>query len=207
MRTLRSPQAVGLVALLAVGFAACDNSNQALSPTSPGPLSITCTAVPASGLAPLRVAFAVVTNAGPPIEINYGDGTTGSDPLAGHTYANPGSYRFTMTAQAASCNGTVSVSPAPPGPENQRPVFRFHVFPKPPTGAVPLDVEFSGCQSTDPDGDPVHFNYDFGDGSQATGGCRRTHTYVKRGTFTAQICGSDGQPDHLGCAFFTVTTF
>jgi hypothetical protein len=95
----------------------------------------------------------------------------------------------------------------PPGPPNRRPSFRFTVFPRPPAGAVPLDVTFSGCSSTDPDGDKVHFNYDFGDGSQATGVCRRTHSYLRRGTFTAQICGSDGLPDHLGCASYVVTTF
>ena len=39
-----------------------------------------------------------------------------------------------------------------------------------PTGGVaPLTVQFSSAGSNDPDGDPITFNWDFGDGTTGTG--------------------------------------
>jgi PKD domain-containing protein/Big-like domain-containing protein len=50
--------------------------------------------------------------------------------------------------------------------------------PDPPTGKSPLTVNFDLCSSTDPDGDPLSYFFDFGDGTQTSGACSVSHTYT-----------------------------
>lgn len=45
--------------------------------------------------------------------------------------------------------------------------------------------------STDPDGDPLSFTWDFGDGTSESG-MTLTHTYTMPGTFNATVTVSDG---------------
>jgi hypothetical protein len=49
--------------------------------------------------------------------------------------------------------------------------------PDPATGQGPLTVTFDTCKSTDPDGDPLSFFFDFGDGNTSSGSCNVSHTY------------------------------
>jgi hypothetical protein len=73
------------------------------------------------------------------------------------------------------------------------------VTPDPPSGPAPLAVKFDMCASKDPDGDPLTFKFDFGDGQGGTGGCRTTHVYPTptfgeasaRGSLTATLSVSD----------------
>jgi PKD repeat protein len=62
----------------------------------------------------------------------------------------------------------------------------------PRAGEVPLTVEFSGESSTDADGDPLTYRWDFGDGSAPSTAARVSHTYTQPGTFTATLEVSDG---------------
>jgi len=57
----------------------------------------------------------------------------------------------------------------------------------PTSGAAPLDVSFDGTGSTDPDGDPLTYEWDFGDGSPLGSGATTTHRYTAVGTFTATL--------------------
>jgi chitodextrinase len=80
-------------------------------------------ATPASGTAPLMVAFDGTGSSDPDGSIttyswDFGDGTSGSGATLSHQYANAGSYtaRLTITdtsGMSASATGTISVSPAP----------------------------------------------------------------------------------------------
>ena len=58
-----------------------------------------------------------------------------------------------------------------------------------PSGTVKVGdtVQFSATGSTDPDGDPLTFNWDFGDGDVATGQTA-SHVYNSQGSFTAKLC-------------------
>ena len=52
-------------------------------------------------------------------------------------------------------------------------------------------VTFNGSESYDPDGDPLVYTWDFGDG--ATGlGVTKTHVYTAAGTYTVTLTADDG---------------
>ena len=71
--------------------------------------------------------------------------------------------------------------------------------PDPPQGPAPLSVEFNLCRSEDPEGRPLMYRFDFGDGGGASGFCRETHTYPTAGTFSAQMCVTDGTHPETCC--------
>jgi len=59
-------------------------------------------------------------------------------------------------------------------------------------GVPPLRVQFSSEGSRDPDGDPLSFRWDFGDGTVSTAANPRK-TFRDRGVFTVRLTVSDGQ--------------
>ena len=60
-------------------------------------------------------------------------------------------------------------------------------------GDLPLVVSFDGTASSDPDGDPLTYEWDFGDGSPPETTAIATHTYTTQGTFTATLRVDDGR--------------
>src|SRR5882672_12337619 len=60
---------------------------------------------------------------------------------------------------------------------NKAPFAVLTTNPDPPSGTGPLTVTFDLCKSTDPDGDPLSFFFDFGDGAKSSGSCSVSHTY------------------------------
>jgi hypothetical protein len=190
--------------------------NEPAAPT----LGATCSATPNAGTAPLRVSFALnVTGAqgSLSVQINYGDGSTGSDPSAPHTYAAAGTFSASFLASTANQSTTCATSvqaTAPPAPSpsptpvaNREPSVSFRTDPVPTAGRTfdsnePLTIEFNMCQSSDPDGDPLNFRMDLdGDGVFEVDGptgadCRRTHRYEQSGpaspsVFNPTICATD----------------
>jgi PKD repeat protein len=61
------------------------------------------------------------------------------------------------------------------------------------SGNLPLTVDFDGGTSSDPDGDTLTYEWDFGDGSPAATGPTASHTYTTQGTFTATLTVRDGR--------------
>jgi glucose/arabinose dehydrogenase/PKD repeat protein len=59
-------------------------------------------------------------------------------------------------------------------------------------GLAPLDVQFSGSASSDPDGDPLAYAWAFGDGAVATAS-DPAHTYAGNGVYTAALTVDDGR--------------
>lgn len=57
----------------------------------------------------------------------------------------------------------------------------------PTSGPAPLDVSFDGRGSSDPDNDPLTYEWDFGDGSPIGTGDTTAHRYTTVGTFTATL--------------------
>ncbi|WP_432993160.1 PA14 domain-containing protein [Dactylosporangium sp. CA-233914] len=58
-------------------------------------------------------------------------------------------------------------------------------------GLQPLQVHFSSAGSSDPDGDPLTYHWDFGDGTTSTE-ANPIKTYSNIGVYTAQLTVSDG---------------
>ena len=143
-------------------------------------LGATCEARPSSGPGPLTVAFLLsVSGAEGPfiVAISYGDGTSGTNPDAPHTYAVGGAFTvsFTVTTatQSARCSTTVTAQPgtppSPPPSSNQPPTPVFKSTPDAAgstiSGTAPLAVRFNMCASTDPERDRLYYLMDFdGDG-------------------------------------------
>jgi glucose/arabinose dehydrogenase/PKD repeat protein len=63
----------------------------------------------------------------------------------------------------------------------------------PTSGRSPLDVSFTGSSSTDPDGDPLSYEWDFGDGTAHSSQANPIHRYTTEGLFTAELTVRDGR--------------
>ncbi|MCH8003942.1 MAG: S8 family serine peptidase [Nanoarchaeota archaeon] len=61
-------------------------------------------------------------------------------------------------------------------------------------GTEDIDVVFNGSGSSDPDGDALTYNWDFGDGSTGTG-VNPSHAYTAGGTYTVTLIVNDGKVD------------
>lgn len=190
-------------------------------------LSASCEARPASGAAPLTVSFLLdVAGAQGPLTtaISYGDGSSGTNPDAPHTYSVAGSYTVSFdlstSTQSARCATSVSVSPgATPRSANRPPNGVFQTSPEANggfiVGTAPLSVGFDMCLTSDPEGDELFFEMDFeGDGKSDFKGitgfhCRATHTYAAAGTYRPLMCVYDRDKDRNAlhdsvCQVYTV---
>lgn len=66
---------------------------------------------------------------------------------------------------------------------------------EPASGTVPLSVAFDASTSTDPEGDPLTYDWDFGDGTSAQG-ISTAHTYTQTGSFEVTLTVHDGTSSH-----------
>jgi PKD repeat protein/glucose/arabinose dehydrogenase len=76
-------------------------------------------------------------------------------------------------------------------PDNRQPVALASAAPT--FGAAPLTVNFNGAASSDPDGDPLSYRWNFGDGSPASTQQNPSHTYGPGGPYNARLTVSDGR--------------
>jgi glucose/arabinose dehydrogenase len=77
-------------------------------------------------------------------------------------------------------------------PANKAPVPQIAASPS--SGYTPLKVNFSSTGTTDPDGDAVSYDWDFGDGSPHGTGPYPSHTYGGAdGIYTVKLTVSDGK--------------
>jgi glucose/arabinose dehydrogenase len=72
---------------------------------------------------------------------------------------------------------------------NRRPVPV--VAANPTSGLTPLSVAFSSAGSMDPDGNPLTYSWNFGDGSANSALANPTHVYNTNGTYTATLTLTD----------------
>ena len=63
----------------------------------------------------------------------------------------------------------------------------------PTAGPLPLAVNLRGVGSSDPDGDTLRFQWDFGDGTPGSTARDPSHTYSTAGRFTARLTVTDGR--------------
>jgi prepilin-type N-terminal cleavage/methylation domain-containing protein len=129
---------------------------------------------------------------------DFGDGTTATGQSTSHVYSTVGrktiSLVVTNTAGVASTPvtqnvlvGTAPGCPCPPG--NIGPVARFVATPT--VGPGPLSVGFDASTSTDANGDPLTFEWVWGDGSSVGSGISAGHVYNDFGTYTVTLTVRD----------------
>ncbi|MES2437195.1 MAG: PQQ-dependent sugar dehydrogenase [Patescibacteria group bacterium] len=73
---------------------------------------------------------------------------------------------------------------------NRAPIAKITATPL--TGAAPLVVNFSSTGSSDPDGNPLTYVWNFGDGTNSTL-ANPAHTYAANGNYTASLTVNDGK--------------
>jgi PKD repeat protein len=118
---------------------------------------------------------------------DFGDSATGTGANPTHAYASIGTFTVTLTVsdgQGGSTTSTATVTI-----KNQPPVANAG---GPYTGVRNQAIAFSSAGSSDPDGDPLTYAWDFGDGTTGSG-ASPTHPYATLGTFKATLTVTDGQ--------------
>ncbi len=148
-------------------------------------------AEPKEGQAPLTVQFDATRSmdpAGPLTDHlwDFGDGSpVASGPVVSHTYRRAGEYLVTLVVVGPSGTGRATTLIRV---LNNPPSASFSVWPTDPWTEEP--VSFDASASTDPDGDPLTYLWDFGDGGSAEGKVVQ-HTYAKAGEYVVILTVSD----------------
>jgi PKD repeat protein len=117
---------------------------------------------------------------------DFGDGTTGSGENVTHLYAVAGDYTAVLTAHSGSEIATDAAQVHVV--EGHAPIAYID---GPRSAYVGGSVRFDGRASVDPEGDPITFSWEFGDGITARGS-EATHAWTGAGTFTVRLTVSDG---------------
>ncbi len=138
---------------------------------------------PGSGQAPTRL----LDGLGRSSAVHLGFGPDGS--LYYTTYADGGEVRRLSYVGSEA---------------NRAPTAQFTATPT--AGPVPLEVTFDAGGSSDPDGDPVTFRWDFGDGATTqTTEPTVAHTYSEAGSFEATLVAADDRGGASPPAAATIT--
>lgn len=159
----------------------------AFHPIEAPPPSVSASAEPTEGDAPLTVAFTAIASGGiPPYSFlwTFGDGGASSVPNPSHTYVAGGTFtaRITVT-DAARRAGTASIPVRAIGP------LAVTITVTPDQGTAPLTVAFTAFPSG---GEPPYsFEWNFGDGNTSSLQSP-SHTYASGGSYTATLTVTDG---------------
>ena len=137
----------------------------------------------------------------------WGDEASGASPTSGtrdgqehivlsHRYAAPGEYRVTVrvtdkdgaegsSALSVTANNRAPVAVAG-GNAGGPPADRY-------TGVEGQAVAFDASASNDPDGDALHYSWNFGDRSTDAEGARAEHVFGDNGSYVATLTVTDGR--------------
>lgn len=151
---------------------------------------------PTQGFAPLAISASAAGTTDPdsqPSQLSYfwdfGDGGSAIGIMANHVYTQAGNFTVTLKVQdnvGAFATKTQVVQVV----QNQAPTARL-VLASAGTGIAPLMVMFDASTSSDPDGQPLTYKFNFGDGTEFIGGPTTTHEYKNAGNYTATVAVFD----------------
>ncbi|GLU44904.1 PKD domain-containing protein [Allomuricauda sp. NBRC 101325] len=164
--------------------------------------------VTGTGIAPLAVASADITEGEVPLEVSFtgsgssddmgtitsyawdfGDGGTSTEADPTHTFTTEGIYTVTLIVtdiEGLTDSDELSITVLTP---NVAPVAVITATPE--NGEAPLEVAFIGSNSTDSgSGTIVSYAWDFGDGNSSTE-ADPTHIYTDAGNYTAELIVTD----------------
>ncbi|MGE0681329.1 MAG: PKD domain-containing protein, partial [Candidatus Binatia bacterium] len=135
---------------------------------------------------------------------NFGDGTTATGALVTHTYQLAGMYTVTLTVSdgQSTDSDTTTVVVTPVSVPNLPPLAKAGA---PQTIKPGAPVTLSGAGCTDPDGDPLSYQWQFGDGATGSG-MTVTHVYTTPGFYTVTLTVSDGHASTSDSTLVTVAT-
>ena len=122
---------------------------------------------------------------------NFGDGTEGYGATVEHTYTAPATYTVTLyVTDDRGGHGLGRNCVSGGGSPNQMPQA---VIAGPDTGEAGVPMAFNALDSSDPDGDPLTYTWNFGDSTPAETGDTVLHTYDTAGTYTVSLSADDGR--------------
>ena len=120
---------------------------------------------------------------------DFGDGTTSNGLTASHVYNTAGV--FIITLDASDGNSSSSESQTITVIDNAPPAITACFTSSSTTGDIPLIVNFDASCSSDLEGDPLSYFWDFGDGTTGAGALI-SHNYTSTGAFIATLNVEDG---------------
>jgi PKD repeat protein len=155
---------------------------------------------------PLAVILSAVGSSDPDFDTlryrwDFGDGTTGEGSWASHVYPRGGRYTAVVTVDdgtgtacsTAAAAVSVRVNRAPQAA--MRPVGR---------GCLHEPMAFDASRSSDADGDPLTYRWDFGDGTTEEGAVVQ-RTFATRGEHPVTLTVDDGSGMSCGTVTSSVT--
>lgn len=155
-------------------------------------------AVPVSGDVPLVVSFDGTNSYDSDGSItsyswNFGDGTNGSGSSVSHTYNSVGTYLAVLTVtdnEDATDQASITIVVTDPDQcvDNEGPVISLQASPQ--SGDAPLLVSFDASGTTDPENDALSYNWDFDDGSSASGS-NIQHTFSTADVYSVGLTVTD----------------
>ena len=112
---------------------------------------------------------------------NFGDSSTGTGVSPTHTYTAPGTYIVSLivadTSKLTSTASTTAVIAAQPPTANAGGPYN---------GGIGAIISFNGKGSSDPQGEPLTYAWNFGDGTTGTGAIS-THAYTAPQTYNVSL--------------------
>lgn len=133
---------------------------------------------------------------------DMGDGstyeTTRSIDTVFHQYQVAGTYTVTMTVSDGEFSDTITRQIESSGiaiPDNNTPPTACFQIIQNPIYPPPLNATFDASCSSDPDGDALTYQWEFGDGTTATG-VSTSHQFANPGRYETTLTVSDGSASH-----------
>ncbi|MCC5840434.1 MAG: PKD domain-containing protein [Opitutales bacterium] len=147
------------------------------APSGPAPHSVTVNAAASTSVSPISE-----------YKWDFGDGTTATGSTATHTYTTEGVYSVSLAITTASGNRAFTERTVVAG--YRYPTGSFTVSPS--SGQPPLEVTINPSATNHPDGLPLTYEWDLGDGTTftATDNASFTHTYPS-GNYTLRLIVRD----------------
>ncbi len=187
--------AIMLSATDAAGQTATASGQVTVLTSNQSVLTVTMGASPATGVAPLTVAFSGSASGGTaPYSYTwtFGDSTTGSGATVSHLYAISGTYSVVLTTvdakgAVAQTSSNIVVYPTPAG--NQTGGIEVSLSATPLTGPAPLSPQFTASATGGTA--PYSYAWNFGDNSTNATGASVAHTYTHAGEFVVTLAVTD----------------